>query len=102
MYNIGSRKEFFWDDFIIDVNKTTAKRELHRPVQRESVFTFDAPWEGDGCGSISLVYDDVRDLYILYYTAWRTISDDGDKHTLDTTKLCCIESRDGINWYRPN
>lgn len=46
--NIGSRREVFWDEFIIDTTRTTAYELMHHPVRREAVMINDAPWEGNG------------------------------------------------------
>ena len=32
MINIGSRRECFFDDFLIDTEKTNAQKRLHKPV----------------------------------------------------------------------
>ena len=41
MINIGSRRECFFDTFLIDEGKTTAERRLHKPVRREVLLTMD-------------------------------------------------------------
>lgn len=32
MINIGSRRECFFDDFLMDTEKTNAQKRLHKPV----------------------------------------------------------------------
>jgi len=100
MIDIGSRREFFWDDFLLDTEKTTAQRRLHEPVPREKAFTFDAPWEGNGCGYFHIV--DIPDTGIkrMYYNGSR-MSTGPDDISRDEVKICCIESRDGLTWTRP-
>lgn len=98
---IGGRREFVWDDYLIDTDRTTAARRLHEPVRRESAFRFDKPWEGDGCNYFCTVYDDVKNVYRLYYNAWEMMSADRKAHTTQYVKICCIESRDGLHWERP-
>ena len=102
MVNISTRREFVWDDFIIDIKKTTAERRVHNPVRREDVIVFDKPWEGDGCCYFNTVYDEEKHSYRMYYAAWEMLSVDGKTHTTQYVKFCVIESKDGIHWERPN
>lgn len=102
MIDIGKRREFVWDDFLIDTTQTTAERRIHHAVRQEVSIVFDKPWEGDGCNYYSTVYDDVKKVYRMYYNAWAMFNSDKTKHTLDDVKLCCIESPDGIHWTRPS
>ena len=99
---IGRRREFVWDDYLIDPKRTTAARRLHEPVRRETAFRFDRPWEGDGCNYFCTVYDDVKKVYRAYYNAWEMMSEDRKKHITQYVKTCCIESRDGLHWERPS
>ena len=46
--DIGRRREFVWDDFLIDASQTTAARRVHQPTRRETRIVLDRPWEGDG------------------------------------------------------
>ena len=39
--SIGRRREVFWDDFLIDPERTTAISRLVPPVEKECVFLFD-------------------------------------------------------------
>ncbi len=94
---IGNRRECFFDDYTINVEKTTAKFLLHSPVIKEQVMKFDKPWEGDGSTSQSIVKD--GDIYRLYYIGRKmkyenTADDPGYFH-------CYAESKDGINWVKP-
>ena len=98
--NIGSRREVFWDDALIEKSRTTAQLKLHRPRIEEIVLVHDAPWEGDGCNSYSIVKD--GDLYRLYYMAWKMLDETGTKHVVTGLHLCYAESTDGIHWVKPN
>ncbi len=100
MEAIGTRREFVWDGLLIDTARTTAERRVHSPVRREIAMRFDKPWEGDGCNYLNIVYDDQKDLYRLYYNAWEMLSNNGTRHVI-YSKLCCLESGDGIHWERP-
>jgi hypothetical protein len=96
--NIASRLELFVDDFLIDKLTGGANLKLHAPVPKEIALVHDAPWEGIGCGYHNVFKD--GDLYRMYYKAWPLETPDG-KHSKD---LNCgyAESRDGINWVKPN
>ena len=97
--NIKNRREFFWDETILDISRTTATPKIHGLVRRECVLTHDDPWEGDGCNYHNLIFD--NGLYRLYYLGWSMISSDGAQHTHHGIKVCYAESKDGINWVKP-
>lgn len=97
--NIGSRREVFWDEFLIEKSRTTAELKLHPPQNEGIVLTHDLPWEGDGCNSYSIIADCGK--YRMYYTGWKTLSPDGTKHTPEAL-MCYAESEDGIHWNKPN
>ncbi len=99
MINIGSRRECFFDDYLLDTEKTTAPFLLHEPVRRDMVMRMDMPWEGSGSASLCLLNDD--GLYRLYYNGRdmdRVTSTAAD----NTYYHCYAESRDGIHWVRPS
>jgi len=98
--NIGSRRELFWDDFMIEPELTTAVPKLHGPVKKEMVLHLDKPWEGDGCDYYNIFKDD--DVYRMYYLGWWMLNPEQTEHTGEGIKVCYAESKDGLNWYRPN
>ena len=65
---IGSRRELFVDDFLVDQLTGKAETRLHHPVPQEVVLVHDAPWEGSGSGYHSVFQD--GPLYRMYYKAW--------------------------------
>ena len=91
--DIGSRRELFVDNWLIDTLKT-ARLKLHHPVPREVVLRFEEPWEGIFCAYVTVIKD--GDLYRMYYRGWPSISG-GNRR--DCT--CYAESRDGIQWVKP-
>ena len=95
MLNIANRKECFFDDYLIDTEKTTAEFRVHRPVRKGPVMLYDEPWEGDGCNFHNILKD--GDLYRLYYLGWRTLV----TSEFDIV-VCYAESYDGIHWRKPN
>ncbi len=100
MINIGSDRECFWDEYLIDTGKTTAEFRVHHPVRRELVLRHDAPWEGDGCNFHHILKD--GDVYRMYYDAWEMISADKSKHTTEDIRIGYAESTDGIHWTKPS
>ena len=98
--HIDNRRELFWDEFLIDAGRTTAKLTLHRPQPKEVVIDHDEAWEGDGCDYHSIVADD--GLYRMYYLGWDTspLSETGP--TSPTIVVCYVESTDGKSWIKPN
>lgn len=98
--NIGGRRELFWDDYMIDTEKTTATPRLHKPEKRELVLHLTMDWEGDGCDYYNIMKD--GDLYRMYYLGWNMFNPAKTEHTGSDIKVCYVESRDGIHWERPD
>jgi len=96
--DIGSRRELFVDDALID-SLTNAQRKLHHPIPREIAITHDAPWEGAGSGYHSVIRD--GDLYRMYYRGSHLGVENG-KLKLGREVYCYAESRDGITFTKPN
>jgi hypothetical protein len=92
---IGSRRELFVDDFLIE-RMENVTLELHRPVEREIVLRFDRPWEGPVCGYFNVFQD--GDKYRMYYRGWFP---EGSPDKSNPVVLCYAESTDGITWTRP-
>ena len=90
--NIGSRRELFLDNLMVNRLEGGAQRVFHHPVAREVVMKFDKPWEGNACGD-GVVFRD-GDIYRMYYRAMDTSKQPGF--------TCYAESRDGIHWNRPD
>ena len=87
--NIGSRRELFVDDYLIEKMTGGARQVLHHPSPREIVIVHDLPWEGGTCGYHTVFKDD--DLYRMYYRGgW------GGK------VYCYAESKDGVHWTKPD
>jgi len=98
--SIGSRRELFVDEHLIDKLIGDAQQRLHHPVPREIALVHDAPWEGTGCGYHSIFQD--GDLYRMYYKAWHLDVGQGKLDTGRHPLFCCYaESDDGIHWRKP-
>jgi len=95
--SIGSRREVFWDDALVDKKKTTATLKMHSPQPQEVVLEHDAPWEGDGCDFHCIVKD--GELYRLYYLAWEMQPEPPRKRSI---VVAYAESKDGLHWVKPN
>jgi hypothetical protein len=97
---LGDRLELFLDDTLID-RMEGATLKLHSPVRGEKVMVFDKPWEGPTCGFFTVIED--QGLYRLYYRGSANNPRGDDRHSNETPMtVCYAESRDGINWTRPN
>ncbi|MBM79106.1 MAG: hypothetical protein CMJ78_00750 [Planctomycetaceae bacterium] len=97
--DIGSRRELFVDNHLIDRLDGKAELRLHRPVPREVALLHDAPWEGNATAYHSIFRD--GDRYRMYYRAWRLIVTRG-RLKAGIVSLCYAESDDGIRWRKPN
>lgn len=100
--DIGSRRELFVDDFLIDRLGGGAELRLHHPEPREIVLVLDAPWEGSGSSGYHSVFRD-GDLYRMYYKGWQ-ISFDPEKKKIEpaSSTMSYAESTDGIHWRKPS
>ena len=98
--DIGSRRELFVDDELVEHLQGEARKVLHHPIPREVALVHDEPWEGTGSGYHSVFQD--GDLYRMYYKAWHLDFSEGKLNTGRHPLYCCYaESDDGINWRKP-
>jgi len=95
--NIGSRRELFLDDYLIESTNGSVELRLHKPVMREVVMVHDAPWEGNTCGYHVVLRD--GDQYRMYYRGSHTPFAEREVRSPVT---CCAISCDGIHWKRPH
>jgi len=97
--DIADRRELFVDDFLID-RLHGARRILHRPVAREVSLDRTKPWEGNASGYTTVFQD--GDLYRMYYRGTHIVYSQGKGTTTHPEVVCYAESRDGIQWSRPD
>ena len=91
MLNISNRRECFFDNYLIDEEKTTAQVRLHKPVRKGVLFEMDQPWEGY-THMHSLIYAEGK--WRFYYIG---------RHNIASERCVCImESEDAIHWTRPD
>ena len=95
MIEIGSRRELFVDDYLIE-SLSGAHKRLHQPVAREVVLHLNRPWEGNTC-AYAVVFRD-GDVFRMYYRGshW-----DWDAMRGTHEVACYAESTDGSEWVRP-
>lgn len=91
MINIANKRECFFDDYLIDAKKTTAKFLLHEPQRQEVVIEHTESWEGNGSTYHNMFYD--NGIWRLYYL--------GRDYFNWHMRVCYAESKDGINWVKP-
>ena len=94
--NIGSRRELFVDNYMVDTMSGTAAYDLKKPQAQDVALVTDAPWEGNVSAYFTIFED--NSLYRMYYRGWHY--EDGSFTHTPTTSYA--ESTDGINWTKPN
>jgi hypothetical protein len=98
--NIGSRLELFVEDTLIHELKGKASLRLHQPTIQQDAFVTNMPWEGTMGGYITTFQD--NDIYRMYYQA-ADINLEAKTGEWDCPiYIGYAESKDGINWTRPN
>ena len=96
---LGGQRVLFVDDTLTE-RSAGLERRLHPPRPRETVLTFDAPWEGSGSDFERLIRD--GDTIRLYYMGTELTADDGTKFVHGPVRACYAESKDGIHWMKPD
>jgi hypothetical protein len=98
--NIGTRRELFVDDALVEKMSGRAELRLHHPVPREVVQEHSAPWEGSGSGYQSIFKD--ADIYRMYYGGWQlSVTPIESAYKSHEGFTCYAESDDGIHWRKP-
>ena len=93
---IGNQREVFWDDYLIDKEKTTAFHRVLNPVEKECCLRFEEEqiFNNSAISYPCIVKDDKG--YKMYY----------DNCEFGAAKpyiyVGIIESKDGINWTKPH
>jgi hypothetical protein len=92
--DIGSRRELFVDDVLIDRLDNT-QLKLHEPVSGGVAIRIDKPWEGPANFGMSVIELDGR--LLMYYRGWPANDERGQNGV-----GCVAESRDGgATWTKP-
>jgi hypothetical protein len=98
--DIGSRRELFVDDTLIEKLSGGATFRLHHPVAREVAMKYDRPWEGNTSGYVTVMRD--GDLLRMIYRGHRMAWDSGKLLMSHSPVVCYAESHDGIKWKKPS
>ena len=98
--DIGSRRELFVDQALVERLNGRAEFRLHHPTPREVALTFEKPWEGNASGYATVFQD--GDIFRMYYRGHRYIIDPPPLRQAQSEVVCYAESRDGIHWVKPN
>jgi len=93
--NLSDRREIFVDYYLID-RLESAEPRLHQPRKEGIALKFDKPWEGRFSAYVTVIKD--NDLYRMYYRGLPRTRQEGE----DIAVTCYAESRDGVNWTKPN
>ncbi len=100
VYELGSRRELFVEDYLVDRLAGQAKLRLHHPVPQGIALEHGEPWEGSGCVYHSIFKD--GDRYRMYYAAGQlTVTPNGVAAGTHGQFCCYAESDDGIHWRKP-
>ena len=93
--DIGSRRELFVDECLVDQLEGGAELHLHKPRGREVVLVNDRPWESSSA-YFSVFLD--GDTYRMYYRGFHH----GAGGEARGEPMCYAESKDGIHWAKPD
>jgi hypothetical protein len=96
---IGSRRELFVDDWLVERFSGKAELRLHRPSPQNVVFVTDSPWEGNGTNSVTVFRDGPK--YRMYYRGSHCSYLGGKDRPSTRDLYCYAESPDGIHWTKP-
>lgn len=94
---LGSRRELFVDQTLIEQLSGTAKLVLHTPQPREVVLVADQPWEGNTSAYFTIFADGGR--FRMYYRGAHF--DEQTKKSAHQEVACYAESTDGVQWTKP-
>ena len=98
IHNIGSRRELFLDNFLVESLRGGAVRRFHHPVRREVVLTMDGPNEfSNAPGYLCIVQDGKR--HLLYYRTGGRVRPPGGRENTNFF-LCVAETHDGKTFRR--
>ncbi len=92
---LKDKREIFVDDYLIE-KLDGVEIVKHSPHDAGEVLKFDKPWEGNFCAYVTIIKD--GDLFKAYYRGLREAGQDGN----NTEVACYAESKDGIQWDKPD
>ena len=109
LIEIGSTKQLFVDDYLID--SMTNTRQIMNPavkVLENPILRAERPWEGKHLALKNVVYDEQDELFRMWYSPGQhTVQRQGDDIVTANVyegprhATCLATSADGIHWERP-
>lgn len=94
---IGDRLELFVDRHLVEQITGGASLHLHQPEPQDAVLVTDKPWEGNTCAYYTIFRD--GELFRMYYRG--SHADEKTRKSLHPEVACYAESKDGVNWTKP-
>ena len=88
LINIGSRKQLFIDDYLLESFRDTTR--VLNPAEKSDanpILRADKPWEGREVRVDAVIYEEQEKLFRMWYS-----SDAG---------ICLATSKDGVHWEKP-
>lgn len=95
--NLGNQRELFIDDYLVGTMKNV-QIQVHQPVRENIAIQSSEPWEGNGGGYFTVLFDEKLKIYRAYCHAWQIGNGIEPGGPLTITYY---ESKDGINWIKP-
>src|ERR1700722_18478148 len=92
---LGSRRELFWDRFLI-ARLIGGEWRRHEPIREGVAVKFDNPWEGEYSGYATVIKDE--NIYRMYYRGLPVATPDGSAEAV----VAYAESKDGMAWTKPD
>jgi len=97
---LGTRRELFVDDRLVERLAGQASLRLHHPEPRELALETSEPWEGNATNYVTVFRD--GDRYRMYYRGSHASYLQGRDRPNTRDVYCYAESPDGIHWAKPN
>jgi len=96
--SIGSRRELFVDEFLVE-RLLNVRLELQHPQPQEISFACDQPWEGNTCIYFRVIAESGK--YRMWYQGAQWQLDPAEPAT-HPYHICYAESQDGMVWTKPD
>ena len=107
LIEIGSQKQLFVDDYLIESMADT--RQVSNPgqkVENNPVLRPEPPWEGNYLALSEIVFDERDQVFRMWYQGKAFRARQGANEIVvegeDEGVTCLATSEDGINWERPD
>lgn len=97
--SLGTRRELFVDDALVERLSGRAELRLHPPTPREVALETGEPWEGNATNYVTVFQDE--ETYRMYYRGSHASYLGGKDRPSTRDVYCYAESRDGIHWTKP-